>query len=85
MLKDRILPLFEETRKEVNYGSPHRTSDSPRVRKPELDFIDLIGFALYSIKRQDPVFKFCPIFCVVPTTAYVSLDFALEVLKDVMT
>jgi len=85
LLVEKILPPFEIERMKLNFGSPYRRSRSPRGRKAQLGSIDLIGMALFFLKSRDPLYKLCPMFGVVPTTAAVWLDYSLEVLKRVVT
>jgi len=85
LLLETLLPRFEEARKTLNFGSPYRRSNSTRGRRPQLTSIDLIGLVLYYLKSRDPLYKLCPIFGVVPTTAQVWLDFSLEIMKKVVT
>ena len=40
--------------------------------------------ALYYLKSRDPIYKMCPLFGAVPTSAYVWLDFSMEVLLRVV-
>ena len=69
----------------MNHGSPYRTGYSPKGRKPQLESVDLLGLALYYLKSKDSVYKLCLIFGIVPTSAYVWLDFSLEVLSRTVT
>jgi len=85
LLTTQILPLFETARAQVNGGSPYRATRSNRGRRPQLLSIDILGLALYYLKSRDPIYKMCPFFGLVPSSAYVWLDFALEVLKKVVT
>ena len=80
IITDKIMTLFEQTRPHVNYGSPYRTSQSNIGRRPTLDSIEIGGLALWYLKSKCFIYELCPILGIVPSSACVWLDYAMEVL-----
>ena len=50
------------------------------MRKPLLETVDIIGLVLCYLKCRCVTYNLCPIIDVVPSTLYVSLDYAIHVL-----
>lgn len=84
LLVDKLLPLFEAERMNVNFGGPFKVAGSTRGRKPLLQSIDLLGLALWYLKSRCVTYKLIPIFGVVSSTLHVWLDYSLEVLTRVV-
>ncbi len=80
----RMLPLFEEERLQLNYGSPYRAGPKTKGRQPTMESIDLLGIALWYLKSGSAQYRTCFIFGLVPTSLSVWLDYALEVLFRVV-
>jgi len=85
LIVDKILPLFAQARPSINRGSPYNSTGSKRGRKPLLTDIDLLGLVFYYLKTRDPTYRMSIIFGIVPSSIGVWLDFALEVLLQVVT
>ncbi len=51
---------------------------------PQLSSIDLIGLALWYLKTLCAANRLCPVFGVVPSSVYVWIDYAMEVLLKVV-
>lgn len=79
-----VLRNFEEQRSDVNNGSPYCTEKKRRGRRPHLRSIDIIGLVLCFLKTKDPVYRLCPVFGIVPSTASVWLDYVLEVFSTII-
>lgn len=80
LFTERLLPLFETKRASVNYGGPCKRNETKRGRRPQLSSIYLIGLALWYLNGSDSIYHLCPIFGIIPSTAYIRVDYALEVL-----
>lgn len=83
-LLDTLLPLFTQVRPTVNYGSPYRTSESPREGKPIIETIDLLGLLLLYLKSSDRQYKLAHIFGLVPSSLSVWIDYALEIMVKII-
>lgn len=79
-----LLPYFEMERKGVNFGSPYRMGPKVRGRRPHVTGTDLLGIALWYLKTSSNQYAMCPVFGFVPTSINVWLDYALEVLLQVV-
>lgn len=84
VLLTRVLPLFEVQRLKLNFGSPYRCGPKTRGRRTLLESIDILGLSLWFLKSRDPLYKLCPLFGVVTSSATVWLDYALAVLLRVV-
>ena len=85
LLVEKLRHQFGLHRKYVNYGGPYRKTNSKRGQVSTLQSIDLVGRALWYLKSRDPIHKLCPIFGIIPSSIYVWLEYALEVLLKVVT
>lgn len=81
---DFVLPAFQIERAKTNFGSPYRTGPKTRGRRPQLSLMDLIGVALWYLKTRCTAYRLCPVFGIVPSTAYDCIDYAMEVLLKVV-
>jgi len=84
LLLEKLLPMFESERRQLNFGSPFRQGPKVRGRKPLLSSIDLLGMSLWYIKTNQTMYSLCPIFGIVSSTLGVWLDYSLEVLQSVV-
>ena len=64
----------------MNNGSSYKTIQTSKGRKPQLEFVDIVGMVLWNLKSKNPIYKLCLVFGVVPSTARVWLDYGLEVM-----
>ena len=76
--------LFEKHRASVNNGSPYKTIQTSKGREIQLESVDVIGMVLWHLKSKNPIYKLCPVFGVVPSTASVWIDYGLEVMSKVI-
>ena len=83
-IEGKFPPWFSKERKRVNFGSPYRTK--PNTRGCSLHkSMDLLGMALWYLKTCANQYCLCPVFGFVPSTVNVWLEYALEVLFQVLT
>ena len=84
LLLEKVLPHFERVRLRISYGSPYRKGPKRRGRGAQMRSIDLLGLALWYLKSRCTTYSLCPIFGLVPSSVYIWLDYALEVLWRVV-
>lgn len=79
-----LLPLFENKRPTVNFGSPYRTGPKVSGRKPSLASVDILGLTLHYLKSSARQIHLCPMFGLVPSSVQVWVDYGMEVLFRVV-
>lgn len=84
LLERIVVPAFEHERKKDNFGSPYGTSRLTRGGRALLESFDLDILSVYYMYSRDAVYKMCPIFGIVPSSAHAWLDFSMEVLLRVV-
>ena len=85
MFLSSLLFTFSNCLQFLNFGSPFRIGRSTRGCKATLESFNLLGLALHYLKGKDVMYKICLIFGLIPSSLYVMLDHAPEVLLTPVT
>lgn len=79
-----LLPLFEQRRPSVNFGSPYRRGIKRRGRNCTVTSIDILGLVLCYLKSSCRQMALSPMFGLVLSSVQVWIDYGMEVLDKVL-
>lgn len=85
VILDHLLPLFDEQRQRVNYGSPYRKGPKMRGRPPALESIDILGLVLCYLKSSCNQNQLCRPFGIAQTSVGVWIEYGMQVLHRIVS